>query len=646
MKYPHLFEPLAVRGALFRNRIFASPQGFYNVSADALPNAEMAAFYERKAMGGFAGVTVGDCIVQTRTGTHYPFLIKMDDPNVLPGISVMASAIKRHGAVASAELSHAGMYAQHSKSLCGGKLYGPAAMENKYGPVEEMPEDMILGIIEAYGSAAALARRAGFGMVTIHGGHGWLLHQFWSAQVNTRKDRWGGSFENRMRLPLAVVESVRKAVGAAFPIEYRMSGSECFDGGYGIDEGIQFAKALDGKVDIIHVSAGHHEQESAFIITHPTMFLPEGCNLQYAAEIKKHVKSPVATVGAFFDPDFMEETIASGKADIIALGRQSLADPDLPLKARAGREDEINRCIRCSSCFAGSGQWRLCFCATNPEICHELEFKAVPAPRFKKRVLIAGGGVAGMQAAISAAERGHSVVLCEKTDRLGGTLRCEEKVPFKKNLKWYLDKQTRLIERNPDIEVRLNTEVTPLLADTIDPDVIIAALGARPAMPPIKGIEHAYGAERVYREPELAGNSAVILGAGLVGLELSVFLAGRGVDVRVIEITDKPAVNEFSMHTQGLFDQIEKLGVKLHLSSSALEIRPGALSYEDREGVHELFADSIVYATGQKPLREEAAALARCAPEFYQIGDCVMPDNIFAATQTAYTIAGDIGRIL
>ncbi len=221
--------------------------------------------------------------------------------------SSFTSAISRHGCVASAELSHAGMYALASYRETG-MLYGPVEMDNKYGHVTEMSEEMIEFLIERYGAAARFARQCGFGMVTIHGGHGWLLPQFMSRQINTRKDKWGGSFENRMRFPLAVVESIRKNVGRNFPIEFRMSGSETNPDGYDIDEGIEFARALDQKVDIIHVSTGNHEVLEATVITHPSMFLPDGCNAKYAAAIKPHVKSPVATVGAFTDPAQMEES--------------------------------------------------------------------------------------------------------------------------------------------------------------------------------------------------------------------------------------------------------------------------------------------------------------------------------------------------
>ncbi|MDR3210259.1 MAG: FAD-dependent oxidoreductase, partial [Oscillospiraceae bacterium] len=551
LKYPRLFEPLALGSAVLRNRIAASPEGFYNVAKDNLPGRDEAAFFERKAIGGYASVTVGDCIVDYATGAHYPFLIRMDDTDTLPGLSSVADAITRHGAVASAELNHAGMYARYVKDQDGalygpeasrnggvrreggGTLYGPVAMpDGKYGEVEEMPEALIYHLIEKFGQAAAWAKRCGFNMVTIHGGHGWLLAQFMSPFVNTRRDAWGGSFGNRMRFPLAVVQSVRAAVGRNFPIEIRISGSECDEHGYDIGEGVKIAQALDQKVDLLHVSAGNHEFDHTFIITHPSIFLPDGVNVKFAAEIKRHVKTPVAAVGALTDPEMMEEIIASGQADVVALGRQTLADPDLPLKARTGREADIDKCLRCCVCFGGVGEQRRLRCSLNPAIGHEVDEKTTPPPKSRKRVLIAGGGVAGMQAALTAAARGHEVILCEKTERLGGVLLCEARVPFKARLDEYLTRQARRVADAP-IEVRTSTAVTPELARALKPDVIIAALGARPVKPPVPGIDNAnvYGAEEVYLKPELldgGSGATVILGGGLVGLELAVFLAMRG----------------------------------------------------------------------------------------------------------------------
>ena len=666
-RYPRLFEPFAIGNTVFRNRIFASPEGFYNVGADNLPSLDEIAYFERKAIGGIASVSVGDCIVDSATGTHYPYLIRMDDPNTLPGLSALASAITRNGAVASAELSHAGMYARYVKDpggqnygpdstgeaaarkdcAKGGTLYGPVYMaDGKYGEVMAMPEELILHIAEKFGLAAAWAKRCGFNMVTIHAGHGWLLAQFMSPFVNTRKDRWGGSFENRMRFTFAVIESIRKNVGRDFPIEIRISGSECHENTYDISEGIEIAKALDGKVDILHISAGHHEIGDAFLITHPSMFMEDGVNVKFAAEIKKHVKTPVATVGALTDPDMMEEIIASGKADIVQLGRQSLADPDLPIKARLGQIDDIDKCMRCCMCFSGAGTHRYLQCAINPSIGRELEEKNAIPPRIKKRVLVAGGGVGGMQAALTCSKQGHEVILCEKTDQLGGILRCEKNVPFKARLGEYLDRQALRISRAP-ISVRLNTEVTPAFVETINPDVIIAALGARPAVPSIPGIDGrtVIGAEELYNDPEKAGYQLVIIGGGLVGIELGVFMAGRGKQVSIVEVLSEFTADPYGMHSAALMFEVERQGIKTYFSTEVKSISDGTVSCEGADGLFLLPADTVVYATGQSPQREEAFNLSPCAPEFYQIGDCTTPRNILTATREAYTVSKNIGRI-
>jgi NADPH-dependent 2,4-dienoyl-CoA reductase/sulfur reductase-like enzyme len=375
------------------------------------------------------------------------------------------------------------------------------------------------------------------------------------------------------------------------------------------------------------------------------MFLPDGSNVQFAAEIKKHVSTPVATVGGLTDPAMMDEIIASGKADIVELGRQTLADPDLPIKARTGKEDDVNKCMRCCMCFSGSGTHRVLQCSTNPIIGRELEEKfAVPA-WDKKKVLVVGGGVGGMQAALTAEKNGHEVILCEKTDKLGGVLLCERKVPFKLKLEEYLHRQARFVER-ANIDLRLNTEVTPEYADSLHPDVIIAAVGARPAKPPISGIDGAnvIGAEEIYVAPEKAGKNVVILGGGLVGLELGIFLANDGHSITVLEMMDELNLDTFGMHTMAIMSEIARQSIDLRLSTRALEIREDSILTEGPNGQEELPADTVIYATGQIPQRDLATALSGVASEFYQIGDCLTPRNILAATQEAYTVASDIGR--
>ena len=644
LKYPHLFEPIVLGGTVFRNRVFSSPQGFYNVGPDCYPNDACAAFFARKAEGGVASVCIGDCIVDGKTGTHYPFLMRIDDQNSLPGFAEYASQVSRRGAVASVELSHAGIYAQ-AVAQRGDPVYGPVEMEGQYGHVLEMPESEIERIIGCYARAAAFAKGAGCGMVTIHGGHGWMLAQFMSRTLNTRKDKWGGeSIDNRMRFSVEVCKAIRKACGKNFPIEFRMSGSECYEGGYDIDEGIEFAKRLDGVVDLIHVSAGHHQQMDAMVVTHPSMFCEDGCNAKYAREIKKHVKTPVATVGAFTDPAMMEEVIASGGADVVEFARQTLADPDFMLKARTGREDEINRCMRCMSCFASTGAGRHFHCAINPETGHELEYRAMPPVKEKKTVLVAGGGVGGMEAALTAARRGHKVILCEKGPKLGGVLLCEDKVPFKTHLKEYLERQAMLCER-AGVEIRLNTTVTPEYAIAQKADVLIAALGARPVKPPVEGIDGpgVFAAEEVYVNPAKAGKRVVVLGAGLVGIEIAIFLADMGRQVTLVEIMDRPNLENAAMHAMAVMKEMRLKNIPMRLRTKATKIRPDGVEIEGPEGKGFLEADTVIYAAGMRAQRDEAIALSQCAPEFIMLGDCQTPKNIIAATQPAHTAAMLIG---
>ncbi|MDR2770576.1 MAG: FAD-dependent oxidoreductase, partial [Clostridiales Family XIII bacterium] len=650
MKYPRLFSPIRLGDTIFRNRIFGSPTGYQDLSPEQYPPPEAVAYYARKALGGAASVAVGECVVDSKRGRGGPNHIQMDDKEALGPLTKLAEGISKYGAVAVAELQHAGMYAQDSRRR-GNDIYGPVALDDVRGEllhadatderVSAMTEAVIEETIEAYANAAAFAKFCGFGMVLIHGGHGWLLSQFLSPHANTRDDRWGGSFENRIRLPLSIVERIRQKCGPKFPIEFRMSASEANPKGYDIDEGVKIAMALDGKVDLIHASAGHHEIKDAFVVTHPDMFKAEGCNAYLAAAIKKRVSTPVATVGAFTDPAFMEEILASGKADVIEVARGLIADPDLPLKARAGRDERIIKCLRCFTCFSNLLTNRQFCCAINPEIGLELEAQRAAPPVVRKTVLVAGGGVAGMQVALTAHARGHRVILCEKSEKLGGALLCEERVPFKDKLSAYLKTQARFVAE-AGIDLRLNTEVTPELARALAPDVIVAALGARPIIPHIPGIDgkNVARAEAVYQNPDLAGKRVVILGGGLVGVELGLFLAGLSREVTVMEML--PALSDGGnvLHALALDVAMRERGVKAALSTKAAKIDGRGVVGENAEGERKLFeADTVIYAIGQKPLWEAAEGLRACAPEFHQIGDCLTPKNIRAATKSAYFIA-------
>jgi NADPH-dependent 2,4-dienoyl-CoA reductase/sulfur reductase-like enzyme len=445
---------------------------------------------------------------------------------------------------------------------------------------------------------------------------------------------------------VAICDAIHQKCGPLFPVEIRISATE-FQDGYGVEEGIEYAQALDGHADIIHVSVAVHGSLSSdsWLRFTPSMFLSDGENVKYAAEIKRHVKtSLITTVGALNDPAMLEDIIASGKADFVAIARGLLADPDLPNKARSGRSDEIRKCIRCMSCWANLMGGQI-YCALNPETSREAEFKAALKKTKPRKVLVAGGGIAGMQAALTASEQGHEVILLEKSDHLGGGISCEKRVPFKVHVEEYLALQERLIRRSP-IDLRLGLGVTTELVEELRPDVLIAALGARPITPAIPGIEgpNVLAAETAYLEPEKVGARAAIIGAGLVGTELAIYLSMLGREVEILEMG--PQMNSEGNMLQGMViaGQLRERKIPLRCNVRVGSISPEGALYEGPEGSGIAKADTVIYAVGQKPLAEEALALGSLVPYFHMVGDVLGPRNIMFAVKTAHTIARDIGR--
>ncbi|WP_230397394.1 NAD(P)/FAD-dependent oxidoreductase [Novisyntrophococcus fermenticellae] len=677
-KYNELFNPIVLGTTQFRNRIFASPIGLVHFQDNLHPDEKLIAYYERKAQGGSATVSVGSAAADNGRSIIGPTL-RLDDPTALAPHYRLSQCISRHGAIADIELIHAGANAYYAKLGFGNEIYGAFPSINGLGmEVPGMPEEVIFDTIEKFGDAAQMAKHCGYGMVTIHAGHGWLFNQFLGPE-NNRKDQWGGNMENRARFVNAIASNIKKKCGQGFPICIRISGSEMFEGGYDIDYGVEIAKQLDGHYDLINVSVGAHEVPSVFTITHPSMFLEDGTNVKYAEAVKKHMRySKVAAVGAIAEPEMMEEIIASGKADVVYLCRQLIADPDTAYKAQMGKAKEIRKCIRCFECFSAEFTKKTTYCAINPEIGFEVETRYVdPIAKYKKKILVAGGGVGGMQAALTAAERGHEVILCEKTDILGGALRCELKVPFKQNTQKYLDGQAERI-KDSNIDLRMNTKVTPELAKEINADVIIAALGAKPLIPKIPGIDgkNVFEADYAYMHAEKVGDNVIVLGGGLSGIELAIYLAGLGKKVSIMEMANSLNFSGNIIHSMAIKGEIERYNIQIITSTKATEINetgvigeyagnefsPASLSKTIKEGMLESVitqikdgnveigdkklykADSVIYAFGMIPLRDEANALRECAPLFLELGDCVEPKNIYAANSTAFTIARDIGR--
>ena len=391
--------------------------GGTDISEDGCIGPKSAAFYELRAKGGAAAVTVSELMVHPETDGSHAYHLDESILNSLACATYTADAIRRHGAIPSIELSHSGMYSgtymTDKKKQKGLTQWGPSACTRPDGvQVGELTHEMIQEIVLAYGHVAGLAKRAGFELLMIHGGHGWLINQFLSPMFNNRDDEYGGSLEGRCRFAIEVLKSVREAVGPFFPIEFRLSGSEFVKEGYDLQEGIRIAQQIEPYIDLLHVTAGTYQR--TFGITHPSMFTEHGRNVHLAAEIKKHVSVPVATIGGLNDPAQMEEIIASGKADVVYMARALLADPFLPNKVMANQDEDIVHCLRCFTCMAERASTATRRCTVNPLIGRECEGDEVAPSSVKKTVLVVGGGPGGLYSAWTAARRGHRVVLCEQ----------------------------------------------------------------------------------------------------------------------------------------------------------------------------------------------------------------------------------------
>jgi len=648
VSFQHLFQPLKVSGLTLKNRLLSAPTSLAELGAGEHYSPANIAYYRLRAVGGTALVTVGDVIVEISTGRSHPQQVGMDDPTVTPYLVELADAIHSGGAAAGIELDHGG--ALCSPELIGGKnAIGPSGYVDEWGDtVEEMTQADIVRIADAFGTAAATAKDCGFDLVMIHGGHGWLLHQFISPLTNHRTDRWGGSFENRMRFPLLVIDRVRAAVGNGFPIEFRMSGSERTVGGYDIQTGIKIAAAIDGRVDLIHVSAGTQQNSYSAVLMHPGIFQQHGENSGLAAAIKPVVKTPVVTVGAFSEPELMEQFLAEGHADAIAMGRALIADPFLPKKLLHGQRDELIPCLRCGECQSSMIKNRIIRCTVNPIIGRELEYFHPIPTHLRRKVLIAGGGPAGMQAALTACARGHTVVLCEAENRLGGALKFADSADFKRNMRLYREHLIHMVRSRP-IDLRLNTTVTNALVKEIAPDVIIAAVGADPLILPVPGAtgETVIIGADIGADTSKIGKTVVVIGGGLIGCETALHLAREGRKVTILEMREELAADCSRMHKINLIHQLEQEpnitpaeGMRCTAITGA-----GVTAVDCQDGEVFFPAETVIMAAGMVARSATVEALRTLAQEYYVIGDCRRARQVMQAVREGYDTAVSIGLL-
>lgn len=645
-KYPNLCSPLRVGNVWFRNRMFSTPMGGTDIENDGCIGPKSLAFYEYRAKGGAAAVTVSELMVHPATDGSHAYHLDESILNSIAKATYTADAIRRHGAVPSIELSHSGMFAgtymtdktkQHGLS----QWSADDGVRADGVPYKALTKEMINDIVAAYGHVAGLCKRAGFEMIMVHAGHGWLLNQFLSPMFNHRTDEYGGSLENRCRLTIEVLKSIRSAVGPGFPIELRLSGAEFVPEGYDLEEGIRIAKTLEPYIDILHVTAGTYQR--TFGITHPSMFEEHGRNVYLAAEMKKHLSIPVATIGGLTDPAMMEEIIANGKADIVYMGRQLLADPFFPQKVTENRDDEIVHCMRCFVCMSERAATSTRRCAINPVIGREDEgMEITPAP-VKKRVLIAGGGPGGLYAAYTAAKRGHDVLLCEKEQRVGGILKSEEVLPFKQEM-FKLGGTYRLLAERAGARIVTGTEVTREFAENYNPDALIIAVGSSPLRPPIPGLdgENVILVNDQYKHEKPVTDNVVVFGGGISGVECAIHMGMEGKTVHLVEMRDDVALDSVIRQRPILLEKLYKL-CEVHTGYKGLEVTKDGIWCQTSSGEKVLVpGTTVICALGQKPNSRTVEELYDCAPFVRVIGDACSVGTITRATYQGYHAALDI----
>ena len=643
--YERLLEPLKVGGITLKNRMFSAPTSMAELGPEEHYSKENIEYYKLRALGGAAVVPVGDVIVDLDTGRSHPQQVGMNDPSAMPYLCAVADAIHSGGAMASVEIDHGG--ALCAPEFIGGQCaIGPSGYIDPWGDeVKEMTEEQIYWLADKYAEAAGNAKDYGFDMVMIHGGHGWLLHQFLSPVTNHRTDKWGGSLENRMRFPLLVIEKVRAAVGRQFPIEIRISGTEYIEGGYGLEEGIEIAKMLDGKVDLIHVSAGSQQEDYSAVLMHPGAFQKDMHNAYLAAEIKKHVKTPVLAVGAFNMPDDMEKFLVESGVDCIAMGRALVADPFLPRKVMEGRPQDITPCIRCGECQSGMMRHRVMRCTVNPYIGRECDVFH-PLPTYKhKKILIAGGGPAGMEAALLARERGHDVVLCEASHKLGALRFADNDCWFKAPMLRWRNSQIEKVLRC-GAEIRLETPVTKEIVDEVKPDVLIAAVGGEPFAVPVPGADGDNVVFGAYLTPETKlGQKLVVIGGGFIGCEEAVDLAKKGHSVTILEMQDTLASECGRMHRISLMHELETAeNITLATGMRCTRIEKDGVYAADKDGKEVFYScDTVVMASGMRSRSQIVDELRPLVKEYYVIGDARKASKIMNATRDAYDAVTALG---
>lgn len=638
--FPNMFSPINIGTVTVPNRFVVPPMGNNFANTDGSMSERSAAYYEARAKGGFGLITIESAVVykQAKGGPRKPCLFSDE---VVPSFKRVADACHAYGAKVSIQLQHAGP--EGNSKLTGYPLKAASAIAPSAGREipEAMPTEEVYRLIECYGDAARRAQLAGIDMVEVHCAHGYLVSTFISARTNKRTDEFGGCFENRMRLPRLIIENIRKKTGGNMPILCRINARDEGDGGVDVHDAAAIAAYLEQVcgVDAIHVTRSIHIHDEfmwAPNITHG------GFNAELGAEIKRAVSVPVILVGRFTEPQYAELLVKQGRADLIAFGRQSIADPELPNKARNGQLEKLTPCIACLlGCVPNMLQGRPITCAMNPCAGREAELK--PA-EVRKNVVVIGGGPGGMYAARLCALRGHSVTLLEKDAELGGHFLVASYPPGKGEISGAI--RSFIVNcREAGVDIRTGTKATPELVASLKPDAIIIATGSVPLRLPIPGLDSCgcSTAEDVLTGKADTGKRVLVVGGGMVGCECVEFLTEREHIVDMVEM--KPVIGEDIVPEarKYIMANLEKHKVTQRVNARVKQFYADGVDFTDTvtgEDAAMRGYDSVVLAMGYRSNNTLEEQLKDLAPQVIVIGEARQaPGNSMEATGDALNAA-------
>lgn len=639
-----LFEPIVIGNLELKNRIKMPAMAVVPPESEDVVISRLKAFYVERAKGGVA--IIGTSCTATRL-IQEPMLGLYHD-RFISGLRQLTEVVHAHGAKTYAQMGVGYSWAFGDGPV---ELVGPSGVSlsgrpgtpfRLGGPLEPtMPRalsaDEIRRIVEAYGDGARRAREAGFDAVEVIASVGYIIAQFLSPLANKRADEYGGSLENRMRLLLEIIENMKRKAGADFTYTCRLSGADLLKGGYSVEDTARMARILENAgIHEIDVMSGWHNAPIPIIQTD----VPQGAWAYMAALVKKAVSIPVAAGTQIQDVLVAERVLAEGKADLVYMARALLADPELPNKAKQGRLADIRPCMNCCRCVEAADTPPV-YCSVNARLSREWEYPGETPAAESKRVLVVGGGPAGMEAARIAALRGHRVTLCERSPRLGGSL-ISASITNKRMGKVvkYLDGQVRKLP----IELRLNTEVTPALLDEIKPDVVVlAAGGMAPVLEVTGGSDtNVLGLHDIRKLffPQI--RRVAIIGGGFVACQLAATLVGRGKRISIIEESRRIGADVGLVHRWVWMKQLREAGARLETEARVVEITDRGVKISRAGSTDFIEADTVVLAGGLEPNAGLAKELSGRGTVVYSIGDCAQPGKLLEATASGFLVGQQI----